>query len=135
MSFFTKAVICPAFDTSDELFVGNTKKDILVQNYLEKMNEADIDLLLFPASIVPAPKQDYHFFVKVPTAGSSWVVWNLFDFPAGILPITKVNEEDENALNTSYPRNDVVYRHVREGCKNSVGMPLAVQVVGRRYNE
>ena len=52
--------------------------------------------------------QDYHFFVKVPTAGSSWVVWNLFDFPAGILPITKVNEEDENALNTSYPRNDVV---------------------------
>ena len=28
-----------------------------------------------------------------------------------------------------------VYKHIREACKNSVGMPLAVQVVGRRYNE
>ena len=45
----------------------------------------------------------------MPTAGSSWVVWNLFDFPAGILPITKVNERDEIALNTSYPRNDMVF--------------------------
>ena len=44
----------------------------------------------------------------MPTAGSSWVVWNLFDFPAGILPVTKVNEEDENALRTTYPTDDLV---------------------------
>ena len=46
-----------AFSSSDELFRGNVQKDVLVQKYLDKMNEADIDLLLFPASIVPAPKQ------------------------------------------------------------------------------
>ena len=33
------------------------EKDILVQSYLEKMNDVDLDLLLFPASIVPATKQ------------------------------------------------------------------------------
>ena len=44
----------------------------------------------------------------MPTAGSSWVVWNLFDFPAGILPVTEVNEEDENALRTTYPTDDLV---------------------------
>ena len=44
----------------------------------------------------------------MPTAGSSWVVWNLFDFPAGILPVTKVNEEDEIALRTTYPTDDLV---------------------------
>ena len=46
-----------AFSSSDKLFRGNVQKDVLVQKYLDKMNEADIDLLLFPASIVPAPKQ------------------------------------------------------------------------------
>ena len=49
--------ISAAFSSSDKLFHGNVQKDILVQKYLDKMNEADIDLLLFPASIVPAPKQ------------------------------------------------------------------------------
>ena len=52
--------------------------------------------------------QDYYFFQKVPTAGSPWITWNLFDFPAGILPITKVKEEDEKKLNSSYPTNDLV---------------------------
>ncbi len=28
-----------------------------------------------------------------------------------------------------------IYKYIKEGSKNSVGMPLAVQVVGRRYNE
>lgn len=28
-----------------------------------------------------------------------------------------------------------VYRHVIHGCKDSIGLPLAVQIVGRRYNE
>ena len=43
------------------------EKDILVQNYLEKMNDADLDVLLFPASIVPATKQvisaETHLFI------------------------------------------------------------------------
>ena len=28
-----------------------------------------------------------------------------------------------------------VYRHIKNACKESVGLPLAVQIVGRRYNE
>ena len=27
------------------------------------------------------------------------------------------------------------YRQIKRCCKDSVGMPLAVQIVGRRYNE
>merc|ERR1719412_3206666 len=99
------------------------------------MNNSNVDLLLFPASLVPAPKKDYHFFGKCHTAGSSWITWNLFDFPAGILPVTKVKQEDETKLNSSYPSNDLIYKYIKEGSKNSLGMPLAVQVVGRRYNE
>ena len=46
-----------AFDTGEKIFLGTTERDNLVQNYLEKMNESDIDLLLFPASLIPAPKK------------------------------------------------------------------------------
>ena len=28
-----------------------------------------------------------------------------------------------------------MYRHIKNACKGSVGLPLAVQIVGRRYNE
>merc|ERR1712018_480012 len=132
---FTKTKLNPSFDTGDKLFRGVSERDALVQGYLEKMNESNIDLVIFPASLVPAPKQDYQFFGKVPTAGSPWITWNLFDFPAGILPVTKVTKEDEDNLCSTYPRNDLVYSHIINGCKDSIGMPLAVQIVGRRYNE
>ena len=52
--------------------------------------------------------KDYHFFGKVPTAGSAWITWNLFDFPAGILPVTKVTKEDETNLNSKFQTNDLV---------------------------
>ena len=52
--------------------------------------------------------QEYRFFQEVPTAGCTWLAWNLFDFPAGILPITNVTEEDDKNLNTIFPTNDLV---------------------------
>ena len=45
------------FETSAQLWNGTTERDNFVQDYLEKMNESDIDLLIFPASLVPAPKK------------------------------------------------------------------------------
>ena len=39
---------------------------------------------------------------------SAWITWNLFDFPAGVLPVTKVTQEDEKILNTTFPTNDLV---------------------------
>ena len=57
-----------AFNTGEKIFLGTTERDNLVQNYLEKMNESDIDLLLFPASLIPAPKKVSNFsFVECNT--------------------------------------------------------------------
>ena len=44
-------------ETSAKLWEGTTERDNLVQDYLEKMNESNLDLLIFPASLVPAPKK------------------------------------------------------------------------------
>ena len=125
-----------SFDTGAKIFAGVAEKNKLIQKYLDTMNDVDIDLLILPASLVPAPKkvgiytilmhrgyeqllkasftqavkhfQEYRFFQEVPTAGCTWLAWNLFDFPAGILPITNVTEEDNKNLNTIFPTNDLV---------------------------
>ena len=44
-------------ETSAELWSGTTERDNLVQKYLDKMNESDLDLVIFPASLVPATKK------------------------------------------------------------------------------
>lgn len=46
-----------SFATSAKLFDGVAQKHKMAQDYIEKMNAAGIDLLLFPASLVPAPKR------------------------------------------------------------------------------
>ena len=73
--------------------------------------------------------QDYYFFQKVPTAGSPWITWNLFDFPAGILPITKVKEEDEKKLNSSYPTNDLVSLIIAGNLKKYTRINLNPRVI------
>ena len=49
-------------DTSAKLWEGTTERDNLVQDYLEKMNESNLDLIIFPASLVPAPKKVRYIF-------------------------------------------------------------------------
>ena len=46
-----------AFDTSAKLFRAVTEKNNFVQSYVDKMNDLDVDLLLFPGALVPATKQ------------------------------------------------------------------------------
>ena len=55
--FFHVIFKTASFDTSAKLFDGVAQKHKLAQDYIEKMNTAGIDLLLFPASLVPAPKK------------------------------------------------------------------------------
>ena len=55
--FFSCHLKIASFDTSAKLFNGVAQKHKLAQDYIDKMNAARIDLLLFPASLVPAPKR------------------------------------------------------------------------------
>ena len=57
MCYVCVTPITAAFDTSAELNRGFSAKENLAQDYLNKMNESSVDLLIFPASVVPAPKR------------------------------------------------------------------------------
>ena len=57
--------ILAVFETSAKLWRATTERDNMVQNYVERMNELDIDLLIFPASLVPAPKKVIYLFDRI----------------------------------------------------------------------
>ena len=56
-----------------------------------------------------------------------FLIWNLLNCPTGVVPVTKVLQgEDQEVFNDGY--NDDLTRRMRNSIKDSVGMPLAVQV-------
>ena len=63
----------------------------------------------------------------------SYAASNILNLPAGIAPITAVTEEDQSQFNDSV--HGLEGRMVKAACQNSEGLPLAVQVIGRRYQE
>jgi len=60
-------------------------------------------------------------------------VWTLLDYPTGVVPITKINEEEEE-YEDCYHR-DKIYQLAKECCKESKGLPVGVQVSTLPYQE
>jgi len=133
LSLITVLRLYPQYDSIPLLMEKASECAQLSQQYVDKMNAEEIDLLLIPGSMIPAPKKG--FFGRVPSTAIAYSTWNTLNFPAGIVPITHVNSEDQAQMKQVFPDNDTVYNMMREACSDSEGMPVAVQVVGRKYDE
>jgi len=60
-------------------------------------------------------------------------IWNLLDYPSGIVPVTEVLEGEDQKYNDNY--NDFLTTKIRNTNKGSVGMPIGVQVVTRQWKD
>jgi len=63
-------------------------------------------------------------------------LWNLLDYSAGIVPVTKVDAEKDKLSKNFKPVNGIekgAYKHYDS--MKMAGLPCAVQVVGRRLTE
>lgn len=96
-------------------------------------------------------------FFKHVAAGTYTILYNFVDFPAGVVPITEENEEDQ-ALLEEYNHKDlfcyllkqvthksdilcylvadptVIFKNYQT-TKGATGMPLSIQVVGLPFQE
>eukprot|EP00347_Sterkiella_histriomuscorum_P000336 403376262 len=64
-------------------------------------------------------------------------LWNLLHYPAGSLPVTQVKHEETVDPETTYQDgfNDPWTKVIRDDIKDSAGMPISVQVVGRTHQD
>jgi Asp-tRNA(Asn)/Glu-tRNA(Gln) amidotransferase A subunit family amidase len=118
------------FSKTKDLWVELARRDELKQEYLKSMNEKGVDVILTPAQMLPAPPNGV---MGTFVAGIiPYVPWNLFNFPAGIAPVTKYSESDVESMH-SFPSDDLAYKMMKGYCEGAEGLPLAVQVVGKPY--
>ncbi len=93
------------------------------------MRAESLDLLLCPPYATPAlPHAASRDFVL---AGSSAMLWNLTQFPAGVVPVTRVRGGEARR---ERPR-DRLERRAAEVDAKSEGLPVGVQVVGFPFSD
>ena len=100
---------------------------------LDAMEEQGIDVLIGPALACPAPLLDDPR--EILGASAYTTIYNVLNWPAGVLPISKVSQADQNAM-ASYPETDKHHRVIKDSLStNSVGLPVAVQVASKPFCE
>ena len=98
------------------------------QSILEQAQKR-IDVLLGPVHATPALP---HFGSKdFALAGSPSMVWNVVQFPAGVVPVTRVRADEARR---DAPK-DGLEKKAAAVDAGSVGLPVGVQVVSRPWQD
>ena len=89
--------------------------------------------MICPAQVLPAPPSGTTG--SLGTIGACYTsVYNLLDFPAGVVPVTRVTQQDDDDL-SGYPEDDMWTRDVKKVAKGAVGLPIGVQVVTQPFRD
>lgn len=104
-------------------------------------NDSGIDALLCPVNAMPA--MPYDTFTELNFTASYTVLWNLLDYVAGVIPVTRVDKsldafpEDHKMPSRSPFKADVLetilHKHYDPVAMDS--LPVGIQVVGRPHHE
>lgn len=119
--------------TADRYFALVQRQQEYQQKFLQALNAAaggPFDLILAPASSLPA--FTHGATRDLLTAGAYAPLYNLLGYPAGVVPVTRVQAGEESARAVS---SDVV---VKLACKieqGSAGLPIGVQLIARPWQE
>ena len=99
------------------------KIDLAYKKFLSKMKKVNCEVLISPGLVTPAIK---HFSSKNNNLqGFYTFIFNAFNMPAGVVPITKVLEEEqiyEDNINDSYTKS------FKDNMLGSKGLPVGVHI-------
>ncbi|NXA31427.1 FAAH1 hydrolase, partial [Eudromia elegans] len=101
--------------------------------FIDQWKKLNLDVMLCP---VLGPALPVGYPGKLSVAVSYTILYNCLDFPAGVVPVTTVTDEDEDELE-SYKGHyqDHWDRILAKGFSGSVGLPVAVQCVALPWQE
>ncbi|XP_035669382.1 fatty-acid amide hydrolase 1-like [Branchiostoma floridae] len=117
-----------------DLWQRLAEREEYIKQFLDELKKKNLDLLLCPAFGLPACKPEHAGKILGATAYNS--LFNLLNFPAGVVPVTTVTEEDDRLLDDwrGYG-NDMIDKIIKETTRGAVGLPVAVQCVALPWQE
>lgn len=118
--------------TAWEYFKCSETQLLLKENFSNWWNKNKLDAYITPGFGIPAVKhgtsQDLFIYCCYN------FVWNSLDYPVGSIPITKTKKEEEEFID-QWNRHDMIHDKVKECCKDSMGLPVGIQVVTKPFQE
>ncbi|KAK7404057.1 hypothetical protein QQX98_010178 [Neonectria punicea] len=122
--------------TGYQIWQLNAKREAYKRRWFDWWDEADIDCMIAPPNATPAvPHKGMHQAVS--SCGYT-LLFNLLDYSAGVMPVTHVNKAKDQ-LPSDFKLNKL--NGVAQGAyklydaKAMHGLPVGIQVVGRRLEE
>lgn len=119
--------------TPKNLWKQHTAVEKYQQEFIAKWRALDLDVLLGP-SLDPA------FYIGYPAKAAESTsytgLYNLLNFPVGVLPVTTVTQQDEEEL-AFYKGyyGDSFDKNFQKAVQGSVGLPVAVQCIALPWEE
>ncbi|XP_043554917.1 fatty-acid amide hydrolase 1 isoform X1 [Chiloscyllium plagiosum] len=116
-----------------ELWEQHIARQAYCDEYIDAWKSAELDVLICPAL---GPALTVGYAGKVTATASYKIIFNLLNFPAGVVPVSTVTEQDEEDLKSYVGYcNDLWDRTFKKGVSGAVGLPLAVQCVALPWQD
>nr|XP_002195897.1 fatty-acid amide hydrolase 1 [Taeniopygia guttata] len=120
-------------NTVDEVWSLHHEIEDFCHQFVSQWQKLNLDVMLCP---MLGPALGIGYPAKLSVAVSYTMLYNALDFPAGVVPVTLVTDEDEEQLKDykGYYQ-DWWDRTLAKAFRGSVGMPVAVQCVALPWQE
>jgi fatty acid amide hydrolase len=114
--------------SADEFWQLTAQMEAYRQNFLADFSK--YDALVLPPYALPAPRHGQAIDL-IAAAGDALLI-NMLGLPSGVVPITRVQEDEESTRTAS---RELTARIAREAERESSGLPIGVQVVSHFWRE
>ncbi|KAI2663217.1 Fatty-acid amide hydrolase 1 [Labeo rohita] len=117
----------------EELWRLHENIELYIQEVIAEWRRLNVDVLLCP---ILGPAYNFRYCGKLGSVLSNTGLYNLLNFPAGVVPVSTVTEEDEAQL-SHYKgvHGDVWDKLFVKAVKGGVGLPVAVQCVSLPWQD
>ena len=116
--------------TYKELCELGAKISDLKMKFNKYYQSQGFDAVICPSWPLVAPRHKTSLDLML--APSYSCVWNLLDYPAGVVPV-KLIEPGEDSYNSNI--KDASIKAAKESMNGSIGLPVSIQVIGSTYQD
>lgn len=116
--------------SADQFWAIESERDDYLRDFWNVWDKDQLDAVICPAVALPAYN---HGGATDLTASCSYtMLFNILHNSAGVVPITTVRDDEQNYKSTI---NDIYTSKAAEVCKKSAGLPVAVQVATKPFQD